>query len=466
MRKNRRYGMRFTMNFPAGGKLIYLQAALAAFAVVLGVVFLINNVFLDNTRASIESADSSSEASLDPEGMAKEQAPDRKPVKAASDSEVSPDKPAKDIRVVEKQVQKGQTVSDLLAEYLSTSDIHYLARECREVFPLHKIRSGNSYRFYLKEGALTGLEYDIDEEEKLCVGFEQGAYAVKKEKIAYEVSRHLVEGTISTSLFGAVKAAGERDQLALELADIFAWDIDFIFDIREGDSFRFIVEKRYRDKEFAGYGDILAARFINQGHVFQAFLFFLENGRQEYFNAKGQAVRKSFLKAPLNFSRISSGYSLKRMHPILKRVRPHQGIDYAAPRGTPVKTIGDGKIVARGYQRNGGGRYLKIRHPNSYQTTYMHLSRFAGGMTVGRRVTQGQVIAYVGSSGLSTGPHLDFRVKKHGQYVNPLKVESTPTAPVPKGQRDRFFLEIKPLLAVLEGFRPLYADAEQSQDTD
>ncbi len=451
------------MKLLAGGKLLYLQAALAAFAVVLGVVFLINNVFLDNTRASIEQAQSGTGLSLE---QGKGLLDQKSEQDAAPADSQRPGLPGKDLQVVETRVQTGQTASDILSGYLSAGDIHYLARECREVFPLHKIRSGNSYRLYLKDKALAGLEYDIDGDEKLCIGFDQGSYAVSKEKIAYQIKRHLVEGTISSSLFAAVKEAGEKDQLALALADIFAWDIDFIFDIREGDSFRLIVEKRYRDKEFAGYGDILAARFVNQGHVFQAFLFALENGREEYFDARGQAMRKSFLKAPLNFSRISSGYTLRRMHPILKKVRPHQGIDYAAPSGTPVKTVGDGKIVAKGYQRNGGGRYLKIRHPNSYQTTYMHLSRFAKGMRTGKRVTQGEVIGYVGSSGLSTGPHLDFRVKKHGQYVNPLKVESTPTDPVPKAERDRFFQEIKPLLAVLEGFRPLYAEAEPSKSTD
>ncbi|MCF8109237.1 MAG: peptidoglycan DD-metalloendopeptidase family protein [Desulfohalobiaceae bacterium] len=463
MRKNRRYGARFDLKLLAGGKLLYLQAALAAFAVVLGVVFLINNVFLDNTRASIEQAQSGTGLSLE---QGKGLLDQKSEQDAAPADSQRPGLPGKDLQVVETRVQTGQTASDILSGYLSAGDIHYLARECREVFPLHKIRSGNSYRLYLKDKALAGLEYDIDGDEKLCIGFDQGSYAVSKEKIAYQIKRHLVEGTISSSLFAAVKEAGEKDQLALALADIFAWDIDFIFDIREGDSFRLIVEKRYRDKEFAGYGDILAARFVNQGHVFQAFLFALENGREEYFDARGQAMRKSFLKAPLNFSRISSGYTLRRMHPILKKVRPHQGIDYAAPSGTPVKTVGDGKIVAKGYQRNGGGRYLKIRHPNSYQTTYMHLSRFAKGMRTGKRVTQGEVIGYVGSSGLSTGPHLDFRVKKHGQYVNPLKVESTPTDPVPKAERDRFFQEIKPLLAVLEGFRPLYAEAEPSKSTD
>jgi murein DD-endopeptidase MepM/ murein hydrolase activator NlpD len=447
----------------AGGKLLYVQAALAAFAVVLGVVFLINNVFLNNTQASIEQAQSDAGLSLEQGKGAHDQKPDQNMSPADSQR---PGPLDKDLQVVETRVQTGQTASDILSGYLSASDIHYLARECREVFPLHKIRSGNSYRLYLKDEVLAGLEYDIDGDEKLCIGFDQGSYAVSKEKIAYQIKRHLVEGTISSSLFAAVKEAGEKDQLALALADIFAWDIDFIFDIREGDSFRLIVEKRYRDEEFAGYGDILAARFVNQGHVFQAFLFALENGREEYFDARGQAMRKSFLKAPLNFSRISSGYTLRRMHPILKKVRPHQGIDYAAPSGTPVKTVGDGKIVAKGYQRNGGGRYLKIRHPNSYQTTYMHLSRFAKGMQTGRRVIQGEVIGYVGSSGLSTGPHLDYRVKKHGQYVNPLKVESTPTDPVPKAERDRFFKEIKPLLAVIEGFRPLYADAESAKSTE
>lgn len=457
--------------------MIYLQAALAAFVVILAVVFLINNVLLDNTQASIQTTKVTKgvpavKSGVDSREPPLEKTKQSKAEKARSEKEPSranrserADATGDQLRIEEHTVKAGQTVTDLLADQLSTSDIYYLSKQCKDIFSLRKIRNGNSYRLFYKGDVLSGFEYDIDTRDKLCVEIDQGAFAVSRKNIEYDVSRHLVKGRIETSLFEAVDDTGETDQLAVELADIFAWDIDFIRDIRKGDSFRLIVEKRYRKGEWAGYGDILAARFVNQGRSFQAFLFAKDNGRREYFDAKGQAVRKSFLKAPLHFSRISSGYSLRRMHPILKRFRPHQGIDYAAPRGTPVKTVGDGTVITRAYAK-GNGNYLKVRHPNSYITMYLHLSRFASGIRRGKRVVQGEVIGYLGSTGLSTGPHLDFRVKKHGRYVNHLKVESTPSQPVPKAERDRYFSRIKPLLAVLEGFQPLYAEAEQHFHTE
>ncbi|MCF8106609.1 MAG: peptidoglycan DD-metalloendopeptidase family protein [Desulfohalobiaceae bacterium] len=477
MRKNRRYGERFSLSLLSGGRLIYFQAALAAFSVILAVIFVINNVLLDNTQASIQSGESTKGLSaVEPGVDENEELPGKikesgavkvRPERTASGNKSSAkiEVPDEGLRVEEKTVQPGQTVTDLLADHLNASDIYYLSKQCSDVFSLRKVRSGNSYRLYFNGETLSGFEYDIDASDKLSVEIDQGNFAVNKKSIEYDVTPHLVQGRIESSLFESVGNTGESDQLAVELADIFAWDIDFIRDIRKGDSFRLIVEKRYRKGKWAGYGDILAARFVNQGRTYQAFLFSRDNGEKEYFDAKGQAVRKSFLKAPLHFSRISSGYSLNRMHPILKQVRPHQGIDYAAPQGTPIKSVGDGTVITRAYHK-GNGNYIQIRHPNSYVTMYNHLSRFASGIRKGKRVVQGQVIGYVGTTGLSTGPHLDYRVKKHGRYVNPLKVESTPCEPVPKGEQDRFFSQIKPLLAVLEGFQPLYAEAEQDFHTE
>jgi murein DD-endopeptidase MepM/ murein hydrolase activator NlpD len=216
-----------------------------------------------------------------------------------------------------------------------------------------------------------------------------------------------------------------------------------------------IVEKRYRKGLFENYGDILAAQFVNQGREFQAFRYTLSD-RTEFFNAKGEAVRKTFLKAPLHFTRISSGYSLHRRHPILNVVRPHRGIDYAAPVGTPIKTVADGVVICRRYDRH-AGRYVKVRHCNGYVTVYNHMSRFARDVKRGSRVEQGQVIGYVGSTGLSTGPHLDFRVKKNGHYLNPLKIKSEPAKPVPQQEMQAFQDTIKPLVAVLEGQKPYFA---------
>ncbi|MDZ7759369.1 MAG: peptidoglycan DD-metalloendopeptidase family protein [Desulfovermiculus sp.] len=363
------------------------------------------------------------------------------------------------IRIVEKTVQPGQTITGMLSDFLNPADVYALNREAKEVFPLRKIKAGQPFRLKLQEERLQGFEYEIDTQKKLCVDIDEGQFKVTTQNIEYDGRTMVVDGTVRSSLFKAVTDQGEAPVLAIKLADIFAWDIDFIRDIREDDSFRLVVEKRYRKEEFSGYGPIVAAQFTNQGRAYQAFLFSTQDGRTEYFNAQGQAVRKAFLKAPLNFTRISSGYTHRRKHPILNVVRPHLGIDYAAPRGTPVKSVADGVVIARAYER-GGGNYIKIRHPNGYITLYMHLSKFRSGIRKGVKVSQGQTIGYVGSTGLSTGPHLDYRVKKNGSYINPLKIDSQPASPVPEKEMARFQQAISPLQAVLEGKNPLYAQSE------
>ncbi|MBS3779788.1 MAG: peptidoglycan DD-metalloendopeptidase family protein [Desulfovermiculus sp.] len=363
------------------------------------------------------------------------------------------------LRIVEKKVQPGQTITSMLSDFLRPADVYALNREAKDIFPLRKIRAGQPYRLKLQDGRLQGFEYEIDDQKKLCVDLAEGQFSIATQSIEYDVRTAVVDGAVRSSLFKAVTDQGESPVLAIKLADIFAWDIDFIRDIREEDAFRLVVEKRYRKEEFSGYGPIVAAQFVNQGHTYQAFLFSTQDGRTEYFNAQGQAVRKTFLKAPLNFTRISSGYTHRRKHPILNVVRPHLGIDYAAPRGTPVKSVADGVVIARAYQR-GGGNYIKIRHPNNYITIYMHLSKFGSGIRKGVKVRQGQTIAYVGSTGLSTGPHLDYRVKKNGSYINPLKIDSQPASPVPDKEMPRFQRAISPLQAVLEGENPLYAQSD------
>lgn len=367
--------------------------------------------------------------------------------------------PGNKLRVEEREVQSGDTATSILDDYMQESSIYLLSRRTRDIFSLRRIRAGNTYRLFFEDDVLTRFEYDIDDERKLCVRFEKGDFEVCAEKIDYRTRRKLVEGTIKTNLFETVEETGESAQLAVKLAEIFAWDIDFIRDIRENDSFKMIVDKRYRDKEFAGYGDIQAAQFTNQGRTYQAFLFENTKGRCEYYTPDGQAVRKTFLKAPLNFTRISSGYSLHRRHPVLNVVRPHRGIDYAAPRGTPIKSVADGKVIEKDYEK-GGGRYIKIRHKNGYVTIYNHMHRYARKIHRGAEVAQGQIIGYVGSTGLSTGPHLDYRVKKFGHYINPLKIKSKPVRPLPEDKMPAFKKKIQPLAAVLQGKKPMYASAE------
>lgn len=357
--------------------------------------------------------------------------------------------PEPEIEMLSGTVKTGDTISSLLEDFLSPQDIHGLIQKCKSVYPLRKIRARQPYTIYTRDGDLERFEYEMDDDEKLVLDFEKEEVSVFREPIAYDVEIKLVKGTLRSSLFDAVEKAGESPELAIRLADIFAWDVDFLLDIRSGDTFKAVVEKRSRAGNPAGYGRILAAEFVNQGEVHQGFLFQDSQGNPAYYGPEGKSLRRNFLKAPLRFTRISSGFSWSRMHPI-KHVRlPHPAVDYAAPVGTPIKAIGDGVVTARGYQE-GNGRYIKLRHPNGYETYYLHLSHFARGVKLRGKVRQGQVIGYVGRTGEATGPHLDFRVKKNGRYVNPRKIKAKPTSPVPADKMEAFQRAIEPLKVLLE----------------
>jgi len=261
-----------------------------------------------------------------------------------------------------------------------------------------------------------------------------GAYLYRKEVTLH---RRYLDGSVSSSLWNAIRDRGADPILAIHLSDVYAWQIDF-FAIQPQDSFRVIYTEAFIDDTIPlNIATIDGAVFVHEGREFVAVPFTQDSVR-EFFDADGQSLHKEFLKAPLDFFRITSRFTNARFHPILKRYRAHHGVDYAAPSGTPVKSIGSGKVIARGYEGGGGGNYLKIKHNSVYTTSYMHLRGFAKGIVVGSTVRQGEVIGYVGSTGLSTGPHLDFRVYKNGQPVNPLTIESPPSHPVRPELRDSF----------------------------
>jgi murein DD-endopeptidase MepM/ murein hydrolase activator NlpD len=326
-------------------------------------------------------------------------------------------------------VRPGDTITALLGEYFTPQQIHSLSQNSRKVFSLSRICAGQPYELCTVEGNFESFAYDIDREEQLIVRTGGQGFEISRVPIPYTVQTELVRGVIRTSLFEAVAEIGESAELAIALADIYAWDIDFIRDIRKGDSFGVLVERRFRDGQPAGYGDILAAQFINQGESYWAVRFQDGARRPAYYDLEGNNLRKAFLRAPLAFSRISSGFSRKRLHPITKTWKSHPAIDYAAPVGTPIKTVGDGTVIERGYTK-GNGNFIRIRHNSTYQTLYLHMRRFAKGIKRGKNVTQGQVIGYVGSTGLATGPHLCFRMRKNGVPVNPYKVRAVSADPV------------------------------------
>ncbi|OUO51265.1 metalloendopeptidase [Parabacteroides sp. An277] len=270
------------------------------------------------------------------------------------------------------------------------------------------------------------------------------------------LKRKYIEGTIRSSLWNEIAASGVSPLLALEISDVYAWQIDF-FDVKEGDAYQVIFNEAFVDDTTSlGVESVDAAIFIHQGKTFTAIPF-TQDSVFEYFDLEGNSLRKAFLKAPLDFFRITSRFSNARFHPILKRYRAHHGVDYAAPTGTPVKSIGAGTVVSKGWA-GGGGNTVKIKHNGSYTTSYMHLSRYAKGLAVGQHVQQGEVIGYVGSTGLSTGPHLDFRVYRNGQAINPLEMDAPPSLPVKPELRDSFMLIQKRYVAELDSLHQQYRD--------
>ena len=248
---------------------------------------------------------------------------------------------------------------------------------------------------------------------------------------------HYFEGTITSSLYESVLDLGEGAELAFLLSDIFAWDIDFNVETRKKDKFLMLAVKQYVDDEFVGYGSILYAEYMGNVGDYDATRFEDSKGHADFYDKKGKSLRKVFLKSPLQYRRISSYFSKRRFHPILKIYRPHYGIDYVAPTGTPVSAIGAGTVSFAGW-KGGYGRLVYIKHSNGYQSGYGHLSRFARGIKKGRRVRQGQLIGYVGTSGLSTGPHLHFEMKRHGNFVNPLRIKIPAASPVSENRMAAF----------------------------
>ena len=316
--------------------------------------------------------------------------------------------------------------------------ISKLPEAANEIFDLRKIRAGNVYKAF----------YSINNPENLCYVvyehsntefvvfelFNTGVNVLKKEKPVI-TKRKSAEAIITSSLWNAVQEQNINPVLGLKLSDIYAWTIDF-FGLQKGDHFKVVYDEQFVDSVSIGIGRIHTAMFNSSGTQYYAF-FFEQDSVGSYWNEKGESLRKAFLKAPLNFTRISSGFSYARKHPVLKTVRPHTGVDYAAPKGTPVMSIGDGTVISIGYQ-GGGGNTVKIRHNSVYTTAYLHLSKFANGLKNGSRVRQGDVIGYVGSTGVSTGPHLDFRVWQNGSPINPLKMESPPSEPVKEANMPAF----------------------------
>ncbi|MFO7851172.1 MAG: peptidoglycan DD-metalloendopeptidase family protein [Bacteroidota bacterium] len=355
-------------------------------------------------------------------------------------------------KLIRAKVKRNQFLSEILDDYnIYYNDIETLIRNSGDVFDVRTIKAGNNYILYIKPDTINRLEYMVYEHDirnQYILDFRDGP-VVKKVERPVSLEMKYASGTIKTSLWNAMSENNLPFILAVELSEIYAWSIDF-FGLQEGDRFKVIYEEEYVDTISNGVHRILAAYFEHAGTAFYAIPL-IQEGKESFYDLEGNSLRKAFLKAPLRYSRISSRYSHSRLHPILRIRRPHHGVDYAAPIGTPVHAIGDGKIIMREYQR-GAGRIVKIRHNSVYTTAYMHLSGFGKGISVGKYVKQGDIIGYVGSTGLSTGPHLDFRFYKNGYAVDPLKVEAPPVEPVSEEHREKFEKIKKVMVQLIDSF--------------
>lgn len=337
-------------------------------------------------------------------------------------------------------VKDGETLGGILNRLGATNkQIRAITLMPRDMFDVRSLRPGKTYYAFYQTDT-TGVEqlqhyiYLPNIREVYAIHMADSLYVDYYEKPITHINR-AAEVVIESSLWNAMAGANLPTELALELSDIYAWTIDF-FGLQKGDSIRVYYDEQYVDSTRIGIGRIYASHFYH-AHKWQEAYWFESGKIANYFDAEGNSLRKAFLKAPLNYKRISSGFTYARKHPIYKVVRPHTGVDYAAPMGTPVVSIGDGVVTMKQY-KGGGGHTVKIKHNSTYTTAYLHLSKYAKGLTVGKHVKQGEVIGYVGSSGSSTGPHLDFRVWKNGSPIDPLKMQSPPAEPIPTQYKDTF----------------------------
>ncbi len=339
--------------------------------------------------------------------------------------------PMDSFNIVPGQIRSGQNLSDILmTKGISMTKIDEISKKSILTFDVRKMKINNAYYFFMNKKETSKVDYFIYEISPVdyVVYDLSDSLRIYKDKKPIVTQIKTASGVITSSLWNTMKAQALDPMLAMDLSEIYAWSIDF-FGIQKGDKFRVIYEENFVFGKSIGIGRIFASQFVHANEDFYAFRF-TQNNEESYFDNLGKSLKKAFLKAPLKFNRISSVFSASRFHPVLKIYRPHFGVDYAAPTGTPVVSISDGTVIAKGYQPAGGGNFLKIKHNSAYTTSYMHLSKFGDGIATGVRVHQGQLIGYVGATGLASGPHLDFRVFLNGDPVDPLKVKSPPTEPI------------------------------------
>lgn len=348
-------------------------------------------------------------------------------------------------------VANGDTLSTVFAKVgLSPAVMHAVLASSPDAKQLSRLKIGQTLEFQLTEqGELASLRSKLNSLETLALEQTPKGYVFKKEQVKPEVGTVYARGEIDSSLFLAAKRAGLSHNLTMDLANVFGYDIDFALDIRKGDSFEVIYEEKTVEGQRVGTGNILAARFTNRGKTYSAVRYTSKDGTTSYYNADGTSMRKAFIRTPVDFARISSRFSNGRKHPILNKIRAHKGVDYAAPHGTPIKSAGDGKVLLAG-RKGGYGNTVIIQHGQRYRTLYAHMQGFAKGVRNGSTVKQGQIIGYIGTTGLSTGPHLHYEFQVDGVHVDPLGLKLPMADPIAKSEMPRFMQQSQPLMARMD----------------
>ena len=348
-------------------------------------------------------------------------------------------------------VKKGDTLSAIFKRHsLSSSTLYKIVNSGKEAKKLTRIKPGQTFTIALdKDNQVNALEFAISKVETLIVKRNDDKFTAHIETRDVDIVQQFTTATINNSLFSAGQKAGLNSAMIMKLAHIFGWDIDFALDIRKGDSFAVLYEEKYINGEKIGYGNILSAEFVNNGKLFRAIRYTDASGHTDYYSEDGLSMRKAFLRTPVEFSRISSRFSSGRKHPVLNRIRAHKGVDYAASRGTPIKAVGDGKVIFKG-RKGGYGKVLILQHGSKYTTLYAHLNSYNKKLRNGSRVKQGQTIAYVGSTGLATGPHLHYEFRVSGVHRNPLTVSLPSAAPIAKKYRNDFKAAAETMLSQLK----------------
>lgn len=362
-------------------------------------------------------------------------------------------------------IEKGETFLDIFKKYaLDVKELFEAREAAADVHRLRDLRPGRQYKIVVDENdRIASLEYCINDDDILSIKRTETGFCAEKQRVVYEEKIQHLSGVIKENLVSSMGEGRENLLMALQLSDIFAWDIDFTSDLRNGDMYKVVAKALYLDGKFKKYGEVVSAEFINNGKTHHAYRFEID-GRADYFDDEGRSLKKAFLKAPLNFRRISSTFSRGRFHPILKRYRPHHGLDYAAPTGTPVSSVGDGTVVFSG-RKGQYGNLVSIKHRNGYVTRYGHLSRISRNIRKGARVDQGDVIGYVGATGLATGPHLHYEIRVNNSPVNPLTIELPRGESIPKTLKAEFTHVRNEMIARFASITPpVFASSPEMRD--